>query len=33
VEFLKYIRIGKEETAVKLASHPYFKGNVLKIAR
>lgn len=33
VEFLKYIKIGKEETAVKLASHPYFKGNVLKIAK
>jgi len=29
-EFLKYIRIGKEETAVKLASHPYFLGNNLK---
>ena len=24
-EFLKYIRIGKEETAVKLANHPYFQ--------
>ena len=30
-EFLKYIRIGKEETAVSLASHPYFTGNVLKV--
>jgi hypothetical protein len=29
-EFLKYIKVGKEETAVNLASHPYFKGNVLK---
>ena len=24
-EFLKYVRISKEETAVKLANHPYFK--------
>lgn len=30
-EFLKYIRIGKQETAVSLASHPYFRGNTLKI--
>jgi hypothetical protein len=30
-EFLKYIKVGKEETAVNLASHPYFKGNVLKV--
>ena len=30
-EFLKYIRIGKEETAVKLASHPYFAGTKLKV--
>jgi hypothetical protein len=29
-EFLKYIKIGKEETAVTLASHPYFVGNPLK---
>ena len=33
-EFLKYIRISKEETAVTLASHPYFAGtSPLKIAR
>lgn len=32
-EFLKYIKVGKEETAVNLSSHPYFKGNVLKIAK
>jgi hypothetical protein len=31
-EFLKYIRIGKEETAVSLSSHPYFMGNALKVA-
>jgi len=30
-EFLKYIRIGKEETAISLSQHPYFKGNVLKV--
>jgi hypothetical protein len=30
-EFLKYIKVGKEETAVNLANHPYFKGNVLKV--
>ncbi|HUX56449.1 MAG TPA: phage integrase SAM-like domain-containing protein [Bacteroidales bacterium] len=30
-EFLKYIRISKEETALNLVSHPYFKGNVLKV--
>lgn len=27
-EFLKYIRIGKEETAVKLANHPYFQAKL-----
>lgn len=33
-EFLKYIRISKEETAVSLASHPYFSGaSPLKIAK
>lgn len=32
-EFLKYIKVGKEETAVNLASHPYFKGTVLSIAK
>jgi hypothetical protein len=32
-EFLKYIRISKEETAVTLASHPYFAGtSPLKVA-
>jgi hypothetical protein len=25
-EFLKYIKVGKEETAINLSSHPYFKG-------
>lgn len=30
-EFLKYIRVGKEETAVSLSQHPYFKGTILKI--
>ncbi|HEX2920927.1 MAG TPA: site-specific integrase [Bacteroidales bacterium] len=32
-EFMKYIRISKEETAVKLATHPYFIGNSLKVAK
>jgi integrase len=32
-EFLKYIRVSKEETAVNLSNHPYFVGNPLKIAR
>lgn len=32
-EFLKYIKIGKEETAVKLGSHSYFIGNTLSIAQ
>jgi hypothetical protein len=32
-EFLKYIRIGKEETAVSLASHEYFIGSPLSIAK
>jgi integrase len=27
-EFLKYIRLGKEETAVSLANHPYFKAKL-----
>jgi len=31
-EFLKYIRVGKEETAVSLAGHPYFRRNQLKIS-
>lgn len=29
-EFLKYIKIGKEENALTLISHPYFIGNTLK---
>lgn len=29
-EFLKYIKIGKEENALSLISHPYFIGNTLK---
>lgn len=32
-EFLKYIKVTKEETAVTLASHPYFTGNQLLIAK
>ncbi|MBN1227793.1 MAG: site-specific integrase [Deltaproteobacteria bacterium] len=32
-EFLKYIRVGKEETAINLSNHPYFMGNPLKIAK
>lgn len=32
-EFLKYIKVGKEETAISLSSHPYFIGNVLSIAK
>ncbi|MFA5300875.1 MAG: site-specific integrase [Lutibacter sp.] len=32
-EFLKYIRISKEETALTLASHPYFLQNTLSIAK
>jgi hypothetical protein len=32
-EFLKYIKITKDETAVNLSSHPYFIGNTLSIAR
>jgi hypothetical protein len=32
-EFLKYIKVSKEETAINLASHPYFLGNTLKIAK
>lgn len=32
-EFLKYIRIGKEETAINLAGHPYFVGTPLKIVK
>lgn len=32
-EFLKYIKITKDETAVNLSSHPYFIGNALSIAK
>lgn len=32
-EFMKYIKVTKEQTAINLANHPYFKGNTLKIAR
>lgn len=32
-EFLKYIKTGKEETAINLASHPYFIGNPLRVAK
>jgi hypothetical protein len=32
-EFLKYIKVGKEETAINLSSHPYFKGKYLQIAK
>lgn len=31
-EFLKYIKVGKEETAVNLSRHPYFIGNPLSVA-
>lgn len=30
-EFLNYIKVGKEETAVNLSKHPYFMGNHLKL--
>jgi hypothetical protein len=32
-EFLKYIKVSKEETALTLSSHPYFIGNTLSIAK
>ena len=32
-EFLKYIRVSQEETAIDLSSHSYFAGAPLKIAR
>lgn len=32
-EFLKYIKVGKKETAMNLARHPYFIGNPLSIAK
>lgn len=31
-EFMKYIKITKDETAVNLSTHPYFIGNTLSIA-
>lgn len=31
--FLKYIKVTKEQTAVNLASHPFFMGNTLSIAK
>ena len=31
-EFLKYIKVGKEETAINLASHPYFTQSKLKVS-
>jgi hypothetical protein len=30
-EFLKYVRVTKEQTAINLSNHPYFKGSVLKV--
>jgi len=33
MEFLKYIKVGKKETAMNLALHPYFIGNNLSIAQ
>jgi hypothetical protein len=32
-EFLKYVRISQEETAVALSLHPYFSGNLLKVVK
>jgi hypothetical protein len=32
-EFLKYIKVSKEETALSLSDHPYFIGNTLSIAK
>lgn len=32
-EFLKYIKVSKEETALSLSDHPYFIGNLLTIAK
>lgn len=31
-EFLNYIKVGKEETAINLSKHPYFMGNHLKVS-
>jgi hypothetical protein len=30
-EFMKYVRLSKEEIAINLSSHPYFTGNTLKV--
>jgi integrase len=32
-EFLKYIKVGKKETAINLSRHPYFIGNPLSVAK
>ena len=32
-EFLKYIKVGKKETALNLAKHPYFIGSPLSVAK
>lgn len=32
-QFLKYIKVSKEETALILSDHPYFIGNTLSVAR
>jgi len=32
-EFIKYVKVGKQETALRMASHPYFIGNPLSIAK
>lgn len=32
-EFLKYVKVGKKETAMNLARHPYFLGNPLSVAK
>jgi len=32
-EFLKYVKVGKKETAMNLARHPYFIGNPLSVAK
>lgn len=30
-EFLKYVRVSKEQTSKRLKTHPYYSGNVLKV--
>ena len=32
-EFLKYIKVSKEETALNLSNHPFFVGNTLSVAK